>query len=74
MGQLKIMSSKGHETFAWDVAQVETIEEPRAKFKEFSSRGWLSFAVAPDTKQGVQIKEFDPNAESILMVAPISGG
>lgn len=74
MATLRIMSSKGHDTMTWNPELVETIEEPRTKFKEFSNRGWLSFAVAPETKQPTQIFEFDPKADSIVMVAPVSGG
>lgn len=74
MAKLKIMGSQGHQTLTWDVAVEETATEPRLKFKEFSERGWLSFIVAPDTKQSRQIFEFDPNAENIVMVAPVSGG
>lgn len=75
MGVLKLMGQKGDQRVAWDPADKGQIAKARAKFDQLvKNMKYLAFRMDETGKKGEQIKEFDPEAGAILVVAPIVGG
>ena len=65
----------GHDRIVWDRRYMDQIEEARKKFYELLDQKWLAFLTRADgSLQDRQITRFDPNAEEIVMVAPVRGG
>ena len=75
MGTLKIMGQKGDQKVAWDPSDKDQVSKARAKFNQLVvNMKYLAFRMGPDGKKGDQIKEFDENAGSILLIPAMQGG
>jgi hypothetical protein len=66
MGMLRITDSTGDTRLPWDENSLDAV---KAVFDRNMGKGYAAFK---DAKQ--RIKEFDPDAEEIIMVAPIQAG
>jgi hypothetical protein len=65
-GDLKIM---------WDRTKPDEVAAAKATFDSLIKKGYAAFAVKDnDGNKGDKIKDFDPNAERIIMVGPMAGG
>ena len=64
----------GDDRLTWSRRYKDQVEEARKKFYEFIDKGWLAFLTLADGTKGVRTTKFVPNAEEILMVAPVSAG
>lgn len=69
---LFILDETGHTTLTWEPG-TDSVKVTKAKFNEVIKQGWTAYAV---TKENVptQIKSFDPEADRIVMSAPLVGG
>lgn len=73
-GVMKIMGPKGDEKLAWDIDDTKQVVKAQSRFAELLSKGFRAFLMDKTGKRGKQIDEFDPSAESILMVPAMVGG
>jgi hypothetical protein len=72
---MNILGGNGDTAVAYDPAVTEETEETRRKFDDLIKNGYTGFTATKDGKQtGTQIREFDPEAEQIVMVRPLQGG
>ena len=75
---MQIQGRRGDEPVVWDVEVKEEVDAAKEKFSELLLGGHLAFSVNPkgDPRgmQGELIREFDQDAERILMVPPLAGG
>jgi len=72
--KLRMICAGGDKTLAeWDTDTVSTqrLAEIETEFKEKMAQGW--FAADISEKRDVLIREFDPNAE-ILLIPRVQGG
>ena len=72
--KLRMICANGDKTLAeWDTETVSSqrIEEIEKKFNEKVAQGW--FAADISEKRDVLIREFDPQAE-ILLIPRVQGG
>ncbi|MCX6024099.1 MAG: hypothetical protein NTZ05_20680 [Chloroflexi bacterium] len=77
MGQLHVFSARsGHDTVTWDTDTdaADAVREAERIFKERTAEGRLAFRFAKGATDGEQIREFDPNAHEIYIIAPMVGG
>lgn len=66
---------EGHAEFRWDKKDKADVDAARKHFIELKSKGYQSFRIDPKTgDKGEILKEFDENAEKIIMVPPLQGG
>lgn len=71
MGQLKILTvDEGHRTLEWPKSYSEA--EVKAEFDRITRRFGLAYKVTEDGNE--QIREFDPNAETIIVHGQLQGG
>lgn len=70
MGKLRVLSSRGDDEHVFD--SEESKAGVAELYQELTKKGMVAFAKTPDGHE--KIKEFDPNAEEILMVRPLVGG
>ena len=78
-GQVKnlmhTLDKTGDTKVSWDPASPEEVKAARSSFDVLRKKGYLAYrADRHGDKTGVQMREFDAQAERIVMVKPIVGG
>jgi hypothetical protein len=74
MGQLRVMGVEGDTKLIWDKAKRAEVDAARKLFAELKDKRYLAYAVKKSGEKGEIIREFDPDAEKIIMAPPIVGG
>ena len=72
--QMKILSEKGDERLTWDKENGKEGIEAKHRFEKLLKDGYKAYSVDPGGRKNHRIKEFDVDAEEILMVPPTSRG
>lgn len=66
---------EGHAEIRWKKNDPKDIEIARTTFVEKKAKGYMAYRVDPKTgDKGEVLKEFDPNAEQIILLPPFAGG
>lgn len=58
----------------WDPDRPDEVDEARRAFDKFKKKGHTAFRVKKDGSKADVLKEFDPDAEAIIMAPPVAGG
>lgn len=58
----------------WDSTREEEVAQARKTFNEFKKLGWVAFSVTTKGDKDEIIKDFDPDAEKIIMAPKAAGG
>lgn len=74
MGVLRILGPSGDTRVAWDRAAPDQVEDVRRRFDEIIREGYLVFELDEETKEGRQVRTFDPNATELRAFRPLAGG
>ena len=77
LGTMRILDRSGDTAVTWDLADDDTVRAAEALFERLvRTEKKIPFARPTGSPAGdaVQIKTFDPSAEEILFVRPITGG
>ena len=73
MSELIILNSNGDDRTVWSKDDAEAYREAKEQFDKLKAKGWFAYKVTG--KWGKEeIKEFDPNADKIVMSPPVVGG
>lgn len=74
-GVLEMLDHTGDTKLIWDRHQTAEVDNARATFDRLRAAKYLAFSVTgKNGDKGEQIREFDPNAERIIMTPPMQGG
>jgi hypothetical protein len=73
-GSLCVLDLSGHSRMQWDRKSPQQVAAAKARFDELRARGYLAYKLEKDGGQGEVITQFDPNAERLVMNAPMVGG
>lgn len=74
-GEIAVMGKEGDIKTIWDRSKPAEVEHARATFNEMRKKGYLAFRCAnKEGDKGEQMKEFDPDAQMMIMVPPMQGG
>jgi thiamine monophosphate synthase len=83
MGELKIFGKKadlmyyeevvGEERVTWSKSNPEEVSRAAEIFRKYLMAGWIAYTVTSD-KRKVQVFNFDPEFDEIVLVPIISGG
>lgn len=75
-GTLQIMSpTQGDEVIEWDTADEQSVNKARVKFAKKLAKGMIAYTEKVIEKvETVQIDEFDPSLEKIVMRPALAGG
>jgi hypothetical protein len=72
---MAVMDHTGDTKVIWSRDNADEVEMARKQFAEFKKKKFVAFSVVGKSgEKGVQIDEFDPNAERIIFVPPMVGG
>lgn len=75
MGSLAIMNKEGDTKVIWDSNNTDEVEAAETQFNMLIKKGFMAFEVGTKGKKtNIQVMEFDPDLEKIIMVPPIVGG
>jgi hypothetical protein len=58
----------------WSADNREEVATARRMFDEQRKKGWIAYTVKRNGEKGSVIREFDPDAEMIIMSEPLVGG
>lgn len=73
--ELAIMDHTGDTKLLWDSDNKDEVDNARESFNRLRKKGYLAYAVkGKNGDKGEQLKEFDPDAERIIMAPPLGGG
>lgn len=73
-GQLCVLDHTGDTKIIWDRHNEDEVAAARRTFDDLKKKGFLSYSVSKDGSRGEVIREFDPDAEKIILSAPMQGG
>jgi hypothetical protein len=74
MGVLIEMSQAGDVKKMWDKNNQDEVDDAERSFDDLSDKGYLAYTVDKDGNKGKLIREFNPDAEKIIMSPPMAGG
>jgi hypothetical protein len=74
MGVLRILGPSGDVRVAWDPSKTSEVDDIRRRFDEIIADGYLVFELEPGTKEGRQIRTFDPASGELRAFRPLAGG
>lgn len=74
-GLLHTLDRTGDQRVMWDRGNRDEVTAARRTFTDLTGKGYLAYrAEGKHGEQGEQIREFDPDAERIILVRPNQGG
>lgn len=74
MCEMEIINNSGHKREMWDSEIPDEVASARATFEALTKKGHRAFRVRKDGEKGEPMKSFDPDAEAMLIIGPITGG
>lgn len=74
MGVLRILGPSGDTRVAWDSADLDEVADVRRRFDEIIREGYLVFELDSQTKEGRQVRTFEPEAGELRAFRPLAGG
>jgi hypothetical protein len=72
LGIMEIEAGDYH--IMWDSTREEEVKQARKTFDEFKKLGWVAFSVTAKGDKDEIIRDFDPEAEKIIMAPKTAGG
>lgn len=72
--QLIVLDSTGDTKTVWDTEKPEEVEVARSTFNTLKKKGYLAYSVNRKGDRGEVLREFDPNAGTLIMAPPTVGG
>jgi len=73
-GRIEAVDLTGDSKVFWDKNNEAEVAAARASFETLTRKGYRAFRLGADGSTGEQIREFDENAERILMLPQMRGG
>lgn len=74
MPELIAMDRTGDTRIIWDPQKADEVSAARKLFDELKGKRYLAYKVKKDGSKGEVIREFDPEAERIILAPPMTGG
>jgi len=74
VGVLRILGPSGDTRVAWNPTAPDEVEDVRRRFDEIISEGYLVFELDDTTKEGRQVRTFDPRSKQLRAFRPLAGG
>lgn len=73
-GEISALSKEGDTKHHWNKDDPAEVEVAKEVFASYKRQGYAAARMNPGGEAGEMIREFDPTAESLLMIPPIAGG
>lgn len=73
-GELIVMDTTGDTKIKWDKDIPDEVDTARIMFNDMKKKGYIAYSVEKKSKKGQIMREFDPQAEKMIMSPPMAGG
>jgi len=73
-GTMSIMCKHGDSKFHWNKKDPQSVAAAKEVFDAHQGKGYLAFSMNAKGDQGEQMRQFDPEAESVLFMPQMQGG
>ncbi len=73
-GEMTIMDHTGDTKLIWDSAKPDEVANAKKTFKDLKSKGYIAYRVKGEGGKASAMGDFDPEAEKMIMSAPMAGG
>lgn len=74
MGTMAVLDRSGDTKVIWDRNNQAEVDAAAAQFKTLRSKGFIAYKVDAGGNKGEIIREFDPNAETLILAPGMAGG
>jgi hypothetical protein len=74
VGVLRILGPSGDTRVAWNPTAHDEVADVRRRFDEIVRDGYLVFELDAETKEGRQVRTFDPDTSELRAFRPLAGG
>ncbi len=74
VGILRILGPSGDTRVAWDPTDVDSVADVRRRFDDIVREGYLVFELDADTREGRQVRTFEPSMRELRAFRPLAGG
>lgn len=74
MGEMSMMGNKGDVRVTWDARNPTEVTLAKEQFESGIKRNMLAYRVRANGDRGERIREFDPDAERIILAPQMAGG
>lgn len=71
---LQTLDRSGDTKVIWDRTNADEVAVAQRTFRDLTRKGYLAYKADKRGDQGEQIREFNPDAERIILVPPSQGG
>ena len=73
--EMAVMDRTGDTKIMWDPENPDEVANARRTFEDLvHTKKMLAFSVKKSGKQGEQVKQFDPQAERLILTPALQGG
>jgi hypothetical protein len=72
--ELVILDHTGDTKIVWDSSKADEVDSARQTFDRLRKKGYAAYSVKRNGDKGEVIREFDPQAEKIILAPPMVGG
>lgn len=74
VNEMAILDGTGDTKIIWDPHNKDETDAAKAQFDTLKKKGFIAYTVNKNGDKGEIIKEFDKNAEKIILSPPMVGG
>lgn len=75
MAEMAIMSKEGDSKLIWDKDNADEVANAKRTFDELKKKGFVAYSVQGKRgEKGEVLRQFDPEAERLIMAPPMVGG
>lgn len=72
--ELVILDQTGDTKMIWDAEKPDEVAHARDTFEKFKKKGYAAYRVNKKGDQGEVLREFDPEAEKMILAPQMVGG
>jgi len=72
--ELCIQDEDGDTKIHWDARKPEEVATAKQSFETLRKKGYMAYKIDARGDKGEVIREFDPNAEKIILAQQMQGG
>lgn len=72
--ELIVLDHTGDTKIIWDPDKADEVETARETFNKLKKKGYMAYAVDRKGDKGTVLREFDPNAEKLILAPATVGG
>jgi hypothetical protein len=71
---MHVLDATGDTKIIWDRGSEEEVDNARATFERLAKQGYRAYQVNRRGEKGEMVREFDPNAEKLILAPATVGG